>query len=220
MTVYQMLLNAGLEVVESASAAVLIALSPILVALLSMRFIGERLTGWGWIGLLAAFLGVVLVSLGQGGGVRFGGSSLLVVLAAASHAAYIVMTKPMAGKYRPLQVVTWALWSAALTFLPVLLRAPAQLSAAPLEGYLAFVYLGVGSSALGFVLWARALSGAPASVVASALYATPPLSALIGWGWLGEQPSPWVLAGGAVILAAVVLVMRRGVAGGRPLGAT
>lgn len=216
MTVYQMLLNAGLEVVESASAAVLIALSPILVAVLSMRFIGERLTGWGWIGLATAFLGVVMVSLGQGAGVRFGASGLLVVLAAAAHAAYIVMTKPLATKYRPRQVVTWAFWSSTLTFLPVLLRAPAQLSAAPAESYIAFAYLGIGASALGFVLWARALSGAPASVVASALYVTPPLSALIGWGWLGERPSPLVLIGGSVILVAVVLVVRRGVARDQP----
>ena len=212
MTVYLSLLNSGMQVVESASTAVLIALSPILVALMSMRFIGERLTGWGWIGLGAAFFGVVLVSLGQGSGVSLGGSAVLVVLAAAAHALYIVMTKPLTSVYSPVQVTTWAFWSAALTFLPVLFRAPAQLLAAPAEGYFAFLYLGVGSSALGFMLWARALSGAPASVVASALYVTPPLSALIGWVWLGEQPSSWVYVGGVVILSAVILVMRRGVA--------
>ena len=212
MTVYHSLLNVGLGVVESASAALLIALSPILVALMSMQYIGERLTNWGWIGLGAAFLGVVVVSLGQGSGIRFGLSSLLVILAAAAHAAYIVMTKKLTSIYRPVQVVTWAFWSAALTFIPVLFRAVTQLSAAPAEGYFAFVYLGVGASALGFVLWARALAGAPASVVASALYVTPPLSALIGWVWLDEQPTLWVLAGGMIILSAVFLVMRKGMA--------
>lgn len=212
MTVYHSLLNVGLQVVESASAALLIALSPILVALMSMHFIGERLTNWGWIGLAAAFLGVIVVSLGQGSGIRFGLSGLLVVLAATAHAAYIVVTKTLTSTYRPVQVVTWAFWSAALTFIPVLFRAAGQLSAAPAEGYFAFAYLGVGASALGFVLWARALAGAPATVVSSALYVTPPLSALIGWVWLGEQPTLWVLAGGLVILSAVFLVVRKGMA--------
>ena len=212
VTVYLALLNSGLEVVESAAAAVLLALAPIFVALMSMGFIGERLTLWGWIGLGGAFLGVVLVSLGQGSGVRLGVSGLLVMLAAIAHAAYNVMTKPLASRYRPVQVVTWVFWSGALTSVPLLLRAPAQLLAAPAEGYFSAIYLGLCASALGYILWTRALADAPVSVVASALYITPPLSALIGWVWLHEQPSQSVLVGGLVILAGVVLVMRRGVA--------
>ena len=203
MTAYQSLLNAGLEVVESAAAAVLIALSPILVALMSISFIGERMTGWGWIGLGAAFFGLVLVVLGQGDGLRLGVSGILVVLAAIAHAAYIVMTKRLMSKYRPVQVVTWAMWSAALAFLPLMFRALPELAAAPGDAIVAFLYLGICSSALGFILWARALVDAPASVVASALYATPPLSTLFGWLLLGERPTPTVLLGGAVILSAV-----------------
>lgn len=80
----------------------------------------------------------------------------------------------------------------------------------------AFAYVGVGASAVGFVLWAKALAAAPASVVASALYVTPPLSALIGWVWLDEQPTLWVLVGGMIILSAVFLVMRKGMAPADP----
>ena len=32
-------------------------------------------------------------------------------------------------------------------------------------------------------------------------------STLIGWVWLGEQPTLWVLAGGVVILSAMMLVI-------------
>ena len=212
MTVYWSLLNTGLEVVESASAAILLGLSPIMVAVMSMGFIGERLTKWGWAGLVVAFIGLVLVVLGQGGGVRFGVSGLLIVLGAIAHAGYIVMTKPLMSRYRPVQVVTWALWSAVLTVTPMLFRVLPKLATAPGEALFSFIYLGIGASALGFILWARALVDAPASVVASALYATPPLSTLIGWVWLGERPTWWVLGGGVVILSAVVLVIRKGVA--------
>ena len=212
VTVYLSLLNTGLEVVESASAAILIALAPIFVALLSMRFIGERLTRSGWMGLVGAFLGVVLVALGEGSGIRFGVSALLVVLAALAHGAYNVMAKPLASRYRPVQVVSWVFWSGALAFVPVLVRSRADLFTAPAEVYFSAVYLGLCASALGFILWTYALAGAPASVVASALYTTPPLSALIGWAWLDEQPGLSVLVGGVVILSAVVLVMQRGVA--------
>ena len=212
MTVYWSLINTGLVVVESATAAILLGLSPIMVAVMSLGFIGERLTRWGWAGLLAAFVGLVLVVLGQGSGVRFGASSLLIVLGAIAHAGYIVMTKPLMSRYRPVQVVTWAMWSATLTVLPVVSRVLPSLATAPGEALFSFIYLGIAASALGFVLWARALVDAPASVVASALYATPPLSTLFGWVLLDEQPTLWVLAGGVAILAAVTLVIRKGVA--------
>lgn len=122
------------------------------------------------------------------------------------------MTKRLMSKYRPLQVVTWAMWSATVGALPLILRVLPKVTEAPGEAIFSFIYLGVGASALGFVLWARALADAPASVVASAIYATPPLATLFGWSVLGERPTLWVMAGGAVILAAVTLVIRRGVA--------
>lgn len=212
MTVYWSVLNTALEVVESATAAILLGLCPIMVALMSLGIIGERLTGWGWTGLLAALPGLVLVVFGQGGGIRLEVSAVLVVLAAIAHAAYIVMTKRLMSRYRPVQVVTWALWSATVTALPLALRVVPQVVGAPPDALLASLYLGVGASALGFVLWAKALAGAPASVVASAIYATPPLATVSGWLMLAERPSPWVLAGGVIILAAVTLVIRRGVA--------
>lgn len=53
-------------------------------------------------------------------------------------------------------------------------------------------------------------------VGASALYVTPPLSALIGWVWLDEQPTLWVPAGGMIILSAVLVVMRKGMASSGP----
>lgn len=81
MTVYWTVLNTGLEAVESATAAILLGLAPVMVALMSLGFIGERLTKWGWAGLLAAFAGLVLVVLGEGDGVRLEASAFLVVLA-------------------------------------------------------------------------------------------------------------------------------------------
>ncbi|MDE0708930.1 MAG: EamA family transporter, partial [bacterium] len=69
----------GLQDVESASAAILIALTPIFVAVLSGPMIGERLTVWGWSGLLLAFPGAALVILGQGGGLDLGVSRLLLL---------------------------------------------------------------------------------------------------------------------------------------------
>ena len=212
MTFYLSILYVGLRVVESASTAILIALTPIFVAVLSGPMIGERLTLWGWSGLLLAFPGAALVILGQAGGLDLGLSSLLLLVAALAHALYNVMVKSLVARYSPLQVASWSMWVGAVTSLPLLVRAPDQVASAPWDALLSFIYLGVCGSALGFVLWGRAMAGAPAAVVSSALYATPPLSALIGWLWLDEQPTVWVVIGGVVVLGAVSMVIRRGAA--------
>lgn len=211
MTFYLAILYTGLQVVEAASAAILIALTPMFVALLSGPMIGERLTVWGWLGLLLASAGAAMVILGQAGGFDLGISSLLLLVAALAHALYNILAKSLVARYSPLQVATWSMWVGAVTSLPLLFGAPGQLGGAPWDSLLSLIYLGVCGSALGFVLWARAMVGAPAAVVSSALYATPPLSALIGWLWLGERPTIWVLIGGVVVLGAVTMVIRRGV---------
>ena len=212
MTFYLSILYVGLRVVESASTAILIALTPIFVAVLSGPMIGERLTLWGWSGLLLAFPGAALVILGQAGGLDLGLSSLLLLVAALAHALYNVMVKSLVARYSPLQVASWSMWVGAVSSLPLLVRAPDQVASAPWDALLSFIYLGVCGSALGFVLWGRAMVGAPAAVVSSALYATPPLSAFIGWLWLDERPTIWVVMGGVVVLGAVTMVIRRGVA--------
>ena len=214
MTFYLAILYIGLQVVESASAAILIALTPIFVALLSGPMIGERLTAWGWSGLLLASAGAALVILGQGSALDLGVSSLLLLVAALAHALYNVAVKSLVARYSPLQVASWSMWVGAVTSLPLLLGAPRQVADAPWDAVFSFIYLGVCGSALGFVMWGRAMVGAPAAVVSSALYATPPLSALIGWLWLDERPTIWVVIGGMVVLGAVTMVIRRGVAAG------
>ncbi|MDE0708931.1 MAG: DMT family transporter, partial [bacterium] len=141
-----------------------------------------------------------------------GASSLLLLVAAFAHALYNVLAKSLVARYSPLQVASWSMWVGAVTSLPLLLGAPGQVADAPWDSLLSFIYLGVCGSALGFVLWGRAMVGAPAAVVSSALYATPPLSALIGWLLLDERPTVWAVIGGMVVLGAVTMVIRRGVA--------
>lgn len=209
MTVYQTLLNNGEEVVEAGTASILIATAPVWVAVMSMVVLGERL-GWrGWLGIGIAFAGSTVVGAAAGG-VRAQGLAVLILVAALAQATYIVLTKPLMDRYRPIQVASWAMWVGAIGFLPLARRLPEELTAAPAEGWLAALYLGLVPSALGVFFWARALVDAPASVVSSALYTIPPLAALMAWVFLGEVPAAGVWLGGVVILTGVVLVVRYG----------
>jgi drug/metabolite transporter (DMT)-like permease len=65
--------------------------------------------------------------------------------------------------------------------------------------------LGFVTHATGQGLTSVAMGRAPVGLVALVLLAQPPFSALIAWGVLGESMTPRQMAGGAIILVAVLL---------------
>jgi drug/metabolite transporter (DMT)-like permease len=70
----------------------------------------------------------------------------------------------------------------------------------------AVVFLGLGASAIGFVTWAYACAHVDVSVAAATLYSVPVVAFTVAWVWLGEEPAPMALVGGAIALLGVALV--------------
>lgn len=60
ITVYHTALNFGQVTVKAGPAALLVAVGPVFVALMSYFFLRERLSAWGWLGIAVAFTGVAL----------------------------------------------------------------------------------------------------------------------------------------------------------------
>ena len=72
-------------------------------------------------------------------------------------------------------------------------------------GWMIVVLLGFVSHAMGQGLTSVAMGRAPVELVALVILAQPPFSALLAWRVLGEAMTPLQIAGGAIILAAVLL---------------
>lgn len=210
ISVYHVTLNFGEQTVPSAAAALIISSSPVFTAMLSTRFLGERLTGWGWTGILASFAGVALISLGHGEGVSFDPNALLILVAAVAASLYMTVSKRPLRRYTGLEFTTFAIWAGTvpmLVFLPGLLR---QAPAAELSATVAVVFLGLFPGVLSYVLWNHALSKMPASSLAAFLNFQPVNAAVIAWVWLREVPSVLTIVGGAVAIGGVLLVQTRG----------
>jgi drug/metabolite transporter (DMT)-like permease len=208
--VYSVALNAAERRVDAGTAAMLINVGPILIAILAGVFLHEGFPRWLFGGCAVAFAGCVLIGLGN---TRSGGQAALgialLVLAATAYAAAVVLQKPVLARVSPLQM-TWlgcvAATLACLPFAPTLVDQTAGAGA----GAIAWtVYLGLFPTALGFGTWAYALRRTTAGRLAALAYLIPVVATLLGWAVLGEGP-PWLaLLGGALCLAGVALARRR-----------
>ena len=212
---YNLALNAAERHLDAGTAALLVNVAPVVVAVLAGVLLGEGFPARLLAGMAIAFAGVVLIATTTSAGGADIAGVLLGLLAALVYAGAAVAQKRLLARADAL-TVTWigavAGTVALLPFLPSLLSELATASAAAAAG---FVYLGVFPTAVAFLTWGYALSRTTAGRLAAATYAIPPVVVLLSWTLLGEIPAPLALAGGVLCLAGVAVATRP-----RPAAAT
>ncbi|MFE0701802.1 DMT family transporter [Streptomyces sp. NPDC058872] len=211
--VYMVVLNWGEQEVDAGTAAMLVNIGPILMALLGARFLRESLPPRLLVGMAVSFAGAVAVGLSTSGGPSGGHVSVLGVvlclLAAMAYAGGAVAQKPALAHGSALQVTTFGCLVGAVACLPFAGHLVEEAARAPLGATLNMVYLGVFPTALAFTTWAYALARTTAGRMGATTYAVPALVILLAWGLLGELPAPLALLGGAMCLAGVAVSRSR-----------
>jgi drug/metabolite transporter (DMT)-like permease len=207
--IYNVALNAAERRVDAGTAAMLVNIGPILIAVLAGWLLREGFPRQLIVGSLVSFAGVLVI----GTATSSHDSSdtwgvLLCIVAAIAYAVGVVAQKPLLATLPALEV-TWVACTigaiACLPFAPQLIHETADASPGAI-GWV--VYLGALPTALAFTTWAYALARTTAGRLGATTYLVPPIAILLGWLFLGEAPVALAYVGGALCLAGVYVARR------------
>ncbi len=206
---YNVALNAGEQQVDAGTAALVVTVGPILIALFAGILLKEGFPRPLLIGIAIAAFGVVLISLStrHESAVETASTTgvLLCLAAALLYAVGALAQKPTLTVVTPVMSV-WLMCVVGtivcLPYFPSLLR---EMGDAPASDIAWMVYLGAFPTAIGFSTWSYALKRLSAGQVASATYLVPAVATLISWVMLDEVPAALAFVGGGLCLVGVAI---------------
>ncbi|WP_237111754.1 DMT family transporter [Nocardioides sp. WS12] len=208
--IYNLALNDSERRIDAATAAMVVQVGPILIALFAALFLGERLTGWLLVGMAIAFGGVVVIGSamrGEGGSDLDG--VLLALLAAATYAIGVVCQKVLLRRLSGLEVTCYACWIGAIVCLPWVGDLGDVIRNGSTDTLLWIAYLGVFPTAIAFSTWAFALRYTDAGKQALTTFLVPAIATVMAWVLLDEVPPALAFAGGALCVVGVLVTRRK-----------
>ena len=207
---YNVALNEGEQRVDAGTAAMLIQVSPVLIALLAAVFLDEPFTRWLALGLALAFSGIALIGTATSpSGDRDLVGVVLVLVSATAYAVSVILQKPLMRSMRSVHVTWLACTIGAVSCLPWAGQLVSEVGEAPAASVWWLVYLGVFPTALAFTTYAYALTHMDASRLGITTYLVPPITIVMGLVFLDEVPPTMAYVGGALALVGVAVARRR-----------
>ncbi len=199
----------SLKYTTPANASLLYATTPTMVLILSYFISNEKLTLTKTSGIVVALLGILLVVFDRGIDFKseYTLGNLMLIGAVISWSLYTVFGKKLILKYGAFKTSSATMILGAFIFLPfgmfgVVNFDFSHLSAVDFGGIL---YLGLGTSLLGYGLWYYALGKIDTSKVAIFTNLQPVITTILSVVLLGTTITPIFVAGGVVVLIGVVL---------------
>jgi drug/metabolite transporter (DMT)-like permease len=201
---------ASLSYTTVAASVLLVNTSPLFAIVLSRLFLHEKAPRVVQVAIALAFSGAALIALGEWAGSP--GSLLgnaLAVAGAVTVAVYQVVGRGLRDAL-PLNAYVLGVWGTAALALAVLARSfGVPLGGYPRRTWLVFAALALVPTIGGHGLVNKSLRSLPAPTVGLFLLGEPVLASLLAWLLFREAPGPWTLAGGAIVLGALGLVLAR-----------
>lgn len=206
----------GVQGATASVGTILSATIPLFIVLFAALRLKQTVTPRQKLGLLAAFLGMVLVASGEGFETgAFDRAGLIgatwIVVSAVAISFYYVWSVELTRDYG---VVAVNGWSTAFGFLSLIPWTLWELAQAPVaftgEAVASAAYLGIVVTAAGMFLWLHILRTVPAGIAAAVQYLQPVVGIVAAAFLFGDRLGLLFAAGVGLILGGLGLAVSRG----------
>jgi drug/metabolite transporter (DMT)-like permease len=211
ITAYQIFFIQAIDRTNASTASILMATSPVFIAVLSTVLGQERLHWAAWGGIAVSFGGFLFVVSGENGGFSLTGpavrGAVLILLANVCWAFYTVLSKPVLDRNSPLRLAGIGTAIGTVLYLPITARDLAAVDWRRItwETWGAILYAGLVAIVLCFVIWYASVKKVGSARTGAFSNLTPIFAIAFAALFLGETMAVTEAVGSAVVLLGVYL---------------
>ncbi|MEN3089922.1 MAG: DMT family transporter [Staphylococcus pseudoxylosus] len=205
-TVYHTALSFGEYFVSAGVASLIVSTTPIFAAILATFFLKENFSKLAWIGSIIAFLGVALISLGNGEQINaMVIGIILVIIASVGESIYFVFQSKYLAKYGFFPLTIYTIIAGALFTIIFLPQAFIEMYNAHVSSNISVIYLGAFPTVIPYFALAYTIQKIGVSDATISLYLTPAISLILSYFMLSEVPTITAIIGGIITLIGVTI---------------
>jgi drug/metabolite transporter (DMT)-like permease len=208
-TLYQAAFINGLSMTSATNSAMIVAILPVMVAVLGAWFGIERASPLMWLGVVLGTAGVLLVVTAHGVTMHSDAilGDALVLFATVCWSFYTVGVLRAGRGVNPLQITTITAMAGTpgLVLLGALGVSKVEWSAVSTKTWAALLYAALLSLVFSYILYNRAVQAIGSGRTAIYNCFTPLVAMLVAWLTLGEVPLPLQFLGVALVIGGVLV---------------
>lgn len=213
-TVYQVAFIEGVARSRAGNAALILATTPMFVAVMSVVRGHEKLNARTLLGILLSFIGIVLIVLSDATSLDFRGTlfgDILLLTATVCWSAYTIGLKRHIDRYGAMETTLVTMCAGTV---PLVLISIPWLKAQMWGQVRPMAWAGLAFSAFGalvfcFVVWNYGVRRIGSTRTAAFSNLSPVIAVIAAWIGLNERPTKYQLVGMAVILLGIYLTRAR-----------
>ncbi len=210
-TAFQLLFIHGLNWTTASNTSVIMAMTPVFVAMLSVLLKQEKIHWAGWLGIVISFIGFYFIITKQVGTFHFSWEELrgdlMILIGNLFWAIYTVFSRPFLEKISPLKWTSITLAVGTVFYLPFAASeiVRIQWSEISFQAWAVVIYSGLFAIAICYVIWYASVRRVGNSKTAIYGYLSPIFTILFAYLLLSERITLLQIEGALIIFAGVYL---------------
>ena len=196
------------EIGVSVATLVCLCSIPVMVAIASTVFFGERPSRVVSLALIGAVGGTALLTIGQGSSAGKGNLAIglaAALLSAVSGTVFTLGSRAIVQRYHPITMLALGFPITLVLFSPVM-RGGHVSAGIPASAWLLLIYLGVGTQGIAYLFYQWGLKTESATVASIVTLLEPVLAAFLAWMIFDERLGLLGILGALLLIAGLMLL--------------